>query len=90
MHMVPDYDTLECRFKFGLPPSAADEEEARAVACFAACPAKGALRGSPSRCAMVGGSSELSANTPPVPCSAGPSVTLTRMLGQSDSPETDS
>ena len=57
MRMVPDYETLECRFKFGLPPSLEDEEEARAVACFPACPAKGALRGSPTRCAMVGSSS---------------------------------
>ena len=75
MRMVPDYETLECRFKFGLPPSAEDEEEARAVACFAACPAKGALRGSPTRCAMVGSA---------VPCSAGPSV-VAEQSGSSES-----
>ena len=76
MRMVPDYETLECRFKFGLPPSLEDEEEARAVACFSACPAKGALRGSPARCAMVGSTGAgLSANAPPaVPCSTGPSA----------------
>jgi hypothetical protein len=72
MRMVPDYETLECRFKFGLPPSLEEEEEARAVACFPACPAKGALRGSPTRCAMVGSSTGLSASAPPA-ASTGPS-----------------
>lgn len=51
MRMEPDYETLECRFKFGLPPSDADEEDARNVACFSACPAKGALRETTLRCA---------------------------------------
>ena len=71
MRMVPDYETLECRFKFGLPPSLEDEEEARAVACFSACPAKGALRGSPTRCAMVGSTGDSGAGPS---CSAGPSA----------------
>ena len=44
MRMEPDYETLECRFKFGVPPTAADEADARAVACFAACPSAGSLR----------------------------------------------
>lgn len=77
MRMVPDYETLECRFKFGLPPSLEDEEEARAVACFSACPAKGALRGSPTRCAMVGstGAGPSANASSAVPgCSAGPSA----------------
>ena len=38
MRMEPDYETMECRFKFGVPPSDADEADARSVACFAACP----------------------------------------------------
>lgn len=62
MRMEPDYETLECRFKFGLRPSAADEEEARSVACFSACPSNGLLRqqleGEASgarRCSAMGG-----------------------------------
>lgn len=57
MRMEPDYETLQCRFKFGLPPSSQDEEEARSVACFGACPFKGALREGAAevqRCSMVG------------------------------------
>ena len=64
--MEPDYETLECRFKFGLRPSAADEEEARSVACFSACPSNGLLRqqqeGAASgarRCSAPGGPTEL-------------------------------
>ena len=47
MRIVPDYETLECRFKFGVAPlEGGDEEnELRAVACFSACPSKGELRG---------------------------------------------
>ena len=44
MRMEPDYETLECRFKFGKAPSAEEEEEARSVACLAGCPTFGALR----------------------------------------------
>ena len=44
MRMEPDYETLECRFKFGLPPTANDEADARSVGCFAACPSAGSLR----------------------------------------------
>ena len=54
MVMEPDYETLACRFKFGLPPSEADEAEARAVACFAACPSGGALRATCPTVAGVG------------------------------------
>ena len=51
MRMEPDYETLECRFKFGVPPTEADEEDARNVACFAACPSAGSLR---ARCQSMG------------------------------------
>ena len=46
----PDYDTLQCRFKFGLRPTADDEFQARNVACFAACPSAGSLR---ARCHTI-------------------------------------
>ena len=56
MRIVPDYETLECRFKFGKAPSLEEEEEARSVACLGGCPALGTLReklaqgpGSPSK-----------------------------------------
>ena len=42
MRMVPDYETLECRFEFGVAPTAADEAEARSAPCFGACPMAGA------------------------------------------------
>ena len=46
MRMVPDYETLQCRFQFGVPPTLADEAEARSVPCFSACPtAAGGMRG---------------------------------------------
>ena len=38
----PDYETLECRFKFGVAPTEAGAAAARDVACFAACPAAAA------------------------------------------------
>ena len=42
MRIVPDYETLECRFKFRVALEGGDEEnELRAVACFSACPSKG-------------------------------------------------
>ena len=37
MRMIPDYETLECRFQFGVPPTPEDEADARAVSCLAAC-----------------------------------------------------
>ncbi|KAJ1627453.1 hypothetical protein T492DRAFT_1025158 [Pavlovales sp. CCMP2436] len=36
----PNYETLECQFKFGVPPSPLDDAEARAVACFSECPSR--------------------------------------------------
>ena len=58
MRIVPDYETLECRFKFGVAPlEGGDEEnELRAVSCFAACPSKGELRGqmTPGQCHTMG------------------------------------
>ena len=39
MRMVPDYETLQCRFQFGLPPTEDDEADARATPCFSVCPA---------------------------------------------------
>jgi hypothetical protein len=44
MRMIPDYETLECRFQFGVKPTEDDEAAARGVACFVACPSGGALR----------------------------------------------
>ena len=38
MRMIPDYETLQCRFQFGVPPTDEDEAEARAAPCFGACP----------------------------------------------------
>lgn len=55
MRMVPDYETLECRFQFGVAPTAEDEAEARAVPCFGACPAAATLR-QPQSDAAGGGS----------------------------------
>jgi hypothetical protein len=44
MRMLPDYETLECRFQFGVAPTAADEAEARAVPCLGKCPTATAVR----------------------------------------------
>jgi len=44
MRMLPDYETLECRFQFGVAPTADDEAEARAVPCLGACPSAAAVR----------------------------------------------
>lgn len=38
MRMLPDYETLQCRFQFGVPPTDEDEAEARSAPCFGACP----------------------------------------------------
>ena len=38
MRMVPDYETLQCSFQFGVAPTEADEAEARSAPCFGACP----------------------------------------------------
>jgi hypothetical protein len=37
MRMLPDYETLQCRFQFGVPPTEEDEDEARRTPCFTAC-----------------------------------------------------
>ena len=49
MRMRPDYETLGCRFEFGVPPTPEDEVEARAAPCFSACPAmrRSSPRGDP-------------------------------------------
>lgn len=44
VRIVPDYETLGCEFQFGVFPSTEDENAARSVACFSACPYGGALR----------------------------------------------
>jgi len=54
MRMLPDYDTLECRFQFGVPPTAEDEAEARTTPCFGACPAAGELRERLAKCHTMG------------------------------------
>lgn len=54
MRMVPDYETLECRFQFGVPPTPEDEDEARSTPCFGACPAAGELRERLARCHTMG------------------------------------
>jgi hypothetical protein len=51
VRIVPDYETLECRFKFGLTPDEDEEATARRVACFSACPSAGELRG---QCGKMG------------------------------------
>ena len=51
VRIVPDYETLECRFKFGLTPDDDEEATARRVACFSACPSAGELRG---QCGKMG------------------------------------
>ena len=40
MRMIPDYQTYECRFEFGISPTPEDEEEARNVSCFSQCTSK--------------------------------------------------
>ena len=54
MRMLPDYETLECRFQFGVPPTPEDEHEARTTPCFAVCPAAGELRERLARCHTMG------------------------------------
>jgi hypothetical protein len=59
MTIEPDYETLECRFKFGVPPSAANELDARRVACFEQCPSRAGRALAPqaktvARCARMG------------------------------------
>jgi hypothetical protein len=44
MRMLPDYDTLQCRFQFGVAPTDDDEAEARAVPCLGGCPSAAAMR----------------------------------------------
>ena len=38
--IVPDYETFECRFEFGVEPEEGGEEELREVACFLGCPSR--------------------------------------------------
>ena len=48
----------ECRFQFGLSPTAEDEAEARNSPCFGACPTLMRMRQSlpaPERCESMGG-----------------------------------
>ena len=42
--MEPDYETFECRFKFGKAPLPQHHDDAFRTACFVQCPSKGALR----------------------------------------------
>jgi len=49
MRMVPDYETLECRFQFGVAPTASDEAEARVVPCLSACPSASVVRQAQAR-----------------------------------------
>lgn len=79
--IAPDYETLECRFKFGVPPSAEDEAEARAVACFSGCPQQqgqpAALTGSSLR--SGGRAASASASLPPTPSTSTPAGRCVRM-----------
>jgi hypothetical protein len=57
LSMEPDYETFECRFKFGKVPLEQATDEAFRTACFAQCPSKGALRSAhspPSRMSASG------------------------------------
>lgn len=49
MRLVPDYETLECRFEFGVPPTAGDESEARSTPCLAGCPTMGRFAAATTR-----------------------------------------
>ena len=44
LSMEPDYETFECKFKFGKAPLPQQEDDAFRTACFLQCPSKGALR----------------------------------------------
>ncbi|KAL1521835.1 hypothetical protein AB1Y20_021486 [Prymnesium parvum] len=55
MRMEPDYETLQCRFKFGIPPTFTDEMDSRNVACFPSCSNAQARLTSPERCHAMGG-----------------------------------
>ena len=54
MRMLPDYETLECRFQFGVSPTLDDERDVRSVPCFAACPSSGLLRAQLATCHAMG------------------------------------
>jgi len=41
MRMIPDYETYECRFEFGVRPTSEDEQDAKDIPCFSACSLKG-------------------------------------------------
>jgi hypothetical protein len=74
MVMEPNYDTLECKFKFGVRPSPADEAEARATPCFATCDQRslrtahrGAAAEAEERCVSMGGDGDNDDGAPPPP-----------------------
>lgn len=46
LSMEPDYDTFECRFKFGKMPLPQQSDDVFQTQCFAQCPSRGALRDS--------------------------------------------
>ena len=37
LQMVPDYESYECKFLFGVTPTSADEHEARNTPCLSSC-----------------------------------------------------
>ena len=52
--MEPDYETFECRFKFGkMPLDQADDDDVFRTLCFSQCPSKGRLRTGHSRAARM-------------------------------------
>ena len=42
--MVPNYETNECQFSFGLTPTLKDEIDAKSTPCLSRCPSSGGLR----------------------------------------------
>eukprot|EP00281_Chroomonas_sp_CCMP1168_P019699 CAMPEP_0206224592 /NCGR_PEP_ID=MMETSP0047_2-20121206/7108_1 /ASSEMBLY_ACC=CAM_ASM_000192 /TAXON_ID=195065 /ORGANISM="Chroomonas mesostigmatica_cf, Strain CCMP1168" /LENGTH=69 /DNA_ID=CAMNT_0053647559 /DNA_START=1 /DNA_END=206 /DNA_ORIENTATION=+ len=42
--MEPDYDTFECRFKFGAEPPSQQSDPVFASPCFTQCPSKAKRR----------------------------------------------
>ena len=75
MRMVPDYETYECRFEFGVAPTATDEADARNTPCLSMCTA--ANLGAP-RCVDMGGGSGPSGGEGAMPAMAGRSAEATQ------------
>ena len=50
VRIVPDYETLGCRFEFGVRATEEDEVEAGNVKCFDACRSKGGERERLKKC----------------------------------------